>query len=405
MIGNHRGDRQLMRLMNTKLVLDAVRAADTISQAQLVRATRLSVGTIVRIVRTLKQRRLVEEVGPGESRVGRKPTQLRFCRRAHYVLAAELTPEETRLHLMDLVGEVVGQSSFAIKPGRDPEYFFRDLQDQTHKLLKQEKISLTKVVGLGLSVPGASDFHTGSLKASRHLGWHDVPLSQELQKALKMPVFVESEARSKLLAEHRWGAGAGANDLLLVEVGTGVGVSALLHGQIRRGRHNLAGELGQNIMLGFGERGLLLEDIASGTAMIEAAREAVRQDRPTLLRQRLKKDMTLRQALRELFVAAGEGDGVAEAIVGRAARALGIAISHQINVLDPDRVLLAGIVIAESGETFVRLVRESAMTGIWESARRGTQINVATLGQRAAILGAAGRVYDMLFDVRGPLLK
>ena len=70
-------NRQLMREVNTSLVLDLVRTNDSLSQAEIAKRTGLSAGTVASIVKELRSRNLVEEIGPGESTGGRKPTMLR----------------------------------------------------------------------------------------------------------------------------------------------------------------------------------------------------------------------------------------------------------------------------------------------------------------------------------------
>jgi N-acetylglucosamine repressor len=402
-----RGNRQLMRAMNTKLVLDRLRGANTLSQADLVQQTQLSVGTIVRIVADLKQRSLIEEVGPGQaSGAGRKPLQLRFCRDNRFVVGAELAPDEMTIALFDLGGTILNEMRYDLPPQAQPETIVTDFRTQLWQLLRSHRIARSKVAGLGMSTPGGADHETGHIMYSKHLEWHDVPLRDMLQEALKMPIFIDSHARTMTLAEHRWGAGKSATDMILVEIDVGIGIVAITRGQISRGRHSMAGELGQNIVTWDGHSSqtpLCLEDLASGKAMIQLADKRAEQ-KPKSPLHKLMDVPSLRRALRMLFDADADGDAIARQTIQSAARHLGIAIAQVINVHDPSHVILAGSVVSESRGVFSAHVRDAAMKHVFAADLRELTIEPAALDDRATLIGAATLVYDDLFAVDGAIV-
>ena len=87
MAGVRTGSRKLMRQLNTRLVLNAIRETDCISSVDITRQTRLSAGTVASVVKELSGRGYVEKIGQGESSVGRKPILLRFNPEAGYVIS------------------------------------------------------------------------------------------------------------------------------------------------------------------------------------------------------------------------------------------------------------------------------------------------------------------------------
>ena len=122
-----RTDRDLMRAMNTKLVLDVVRGVDMTSQADLIKATRLSTGTIVSIVRELRKLGMLADLGPGASRGGRKPTLLKLNSAAAVVLACRVGSNSATVGVLDLNGNILSRRDLVLAPGCGPEPFMAAL--------------------------------------------------------------------------------------------------------------------------------------------------------------------------------------------------------------------------------------------------------------------------------------
>ena len=394
--------------MNRTLVLEIIRSSESISQAELVGRTQLSVGTIVSIVRELKEGGFVHELGPGwsqsghRSKLGRRPVQLSFNSAARYVVAAEIGPDEVTMALMNLTGSIVRTSVFRIDAGRGPAVLFREFPSQLKQLLTEGKVDRARVVGVGVATPGITDATTGRLILSKHLGWRDVPLKQRLEALLRLPVLVDSEAPLMALGEQRWGAGRGAQHLVLVENDVGIGAGLFFNGKVVRGFQGMAGELGQDVNWttenqGDNEQGRILEDVASGTAMIESARQAHRQGRTKCMAELLEAPL-LRPGLRILYAAAGQGDQVAIEIVRRAAAFMGAALANIINLLDPELIILAGSTITESKGMLLTLIREHARKHVLNAPNRLIRIEEGLLGDRASLVGAATLVYDHFFS-------
>jgi predicted NBD/HSP70 family sugar kinase len=407
MAETRRGNRQLIRSINTGLVLDALRAADTLSQADLVRQTKLSVGTIVRIVADLKSRGLIDEVGPGEAvGAGRKPLQLRFNRTSSYVVGAEFAPDEVTIGILDLGGKILHEMRYGLAKVPMPEAFVDDFRTQLWAMLKQHRIARKSIAGLGISTHGAADYASGRIMFSRHLGWREVPLRDMLSDALKMPVVLDTHARTMTWAEYRLGAGEGATDLLVVEVDAGVGIVAIMDGRMIRGRHSMAGELGQNVIVSpdrIENHPPDIEDLASGKAMVETAakRAAKKLDSPL---HGIDQMPSLRRAMRRLFDAGTDGDPIAREVIETAAYYLGVGIANAVNLYDPNRVILAGSAISESRGMFVAHVRDVIKRFMFAPDQRSLLVQPAALGDRATIIGAATLLYDHLFDVDGAIV-
>jgi len=157
------------------------------------------------------------------------------------------------------------------------------LADTVGRALKDARLESGDVVGIGVGVPGPLDPVTGVVHNCPNLGptWDNVPLADRLQSLLGRPVVIENDVNVGALAEYLHGAGQGADTMLAIFVGTGIGGGLICDGELVRGARNSAAEVGHMVLLadgplcGCGQRGHA-EALASRTAIDRDIRAAVR---------------------------------------------------------------------------------------------------------------------------------
>ncbi|MBT3287290.1 MAG: ROK family protein [Victivallales bacterium] len=391
-----RTDRSRMRALNTQLVVDRIRGAEATSQADLIQATKLTTGTIVSIVRDLCRRGLVVRAGQGVSRGGRRPTLLRLNHSAATVLCCQVGSDTATVAVLDLGAEILARRDLTIERERGPEAFMAALVTCLQDLLRTHAPVDSCIAGLGLSLHGAVDAHRGVMLFSEHLGWRDVPFGDQLQQALGVPVFAEGETRTMTLAERRQGAAQGAQDFVLVELDTGIGMVQVLEGKLCRGRHHLAGELGFTVWdtaepAAGGQRPRVLEDIASLRALCHQAEQV--PEVVAAVAGQPPGGTTEAMWLQGLVSASLAGHAAAREILDNATHALGIAIANIVNLLDPELVLLTGRLVYAADGALVDPLCSCIQRHLLD-ARRAPRIECAVLGTDAALLGAAGLVID-----------
>ena len=195
------------------------------------------------------------------------------------------------------------------------------------------------------------------------------------------------------MAEHRLGAGRGCDHVVLVTLGTGIGGGLVVDGEVVRGAHGFAGEIGHMVVdpsgppCPCGGRGCW-ERLASGGGLGRLAREAAAAGN-------LRRVVALAggdpEAVRGEHVtrAAEAGDAEALAVVGELGRWVALGLANLVAVLDPERIVLGGG-LAEMGELLLEPVRrgfDGAVEG--GAARPPVQIVAARFGERAGAVGAA----------------
>jgi len=203
------------------------------------------------------------------------------------------------------------------------------------------------LAGVGVGAPGVIDSVDGTVRQAPNLhGWMEpFGVADALSTALEgVPVAVDNDVNVGTLAEHRLGAGQGADNLLGVFAGTGIGAGVILDGRLRRGPTGATGEIGHMIvrrggrLCGCGGRGHL-EAYAGRAAMERRARDLERKGRDTVL-----VDLAPgRRMTSGVFVKAlAAGDSVAVELIDEAVGALGVAIASAVSLLDIPLVVVGG---------------------------------------------------------------
>lgn len=323
--------REAMRSANQLAVFDAVHRHGPISRVELAGALRLSAASVTHITGELIERGLVFEAREAESTgVGRRKVLLEVDYEHAYVVGVKVSNAAVHAAETDLKGEV---RAARVDPlaSSEPDAVvaqvvasFRELQARCEG----------NVVGLGVSVPGSVDPVTGTVSYSPLLGWKDVRLAERLESVCGVPVVLENDVNCLAAAEAWFGHGHEAGDFLVVTLGRGVGLGIVIDGNLYRGPHGGAGELGHVVLEPGG-----LEAAHSMAGTVEAY---------------LSDDGLVKQArgavaafpdagkVEALLALAEEGDEEARRLYRHAGALLGQVLGMLVNLFAPALVVLAG---------------------------------------------------------------
>ncbi|MBP0457639.1 ROK family protein [Streptomyces montanisoli] len=242
------------------------------------------------------------------------------------------------------------------------------------------------VTGVGIGTGGVVDHARGVIVSATGLlhGWAGTRVADELHARLGLPVAIDNDGNALALGEHRFGAGRGHQDVLYVAVGTGIGGALVLGGELRRGAHHSAGELGHQPAPGAegrpcscGGRGHI-EAAASGPSITAAYRERSGDTQVT--------------DLRVVAARAAAGDGQAAGAIEEAATILGKVVAGLANTVDPEAVVIGGGV-AQLGPILWPPLETGFRAGTLPPLA-DVPVLPALLGPTAAIVGAATLVAD-----------
>jgi predicted NBD/HSP70 family sugar kinase len=372
-----------LRRSNLALVLDQLRRCGPRSRSQLVTGTGLTRSAIAGLVGELEALSLViEEPSESDGRPGRPSPVVRIDDRSIGALAIEVFVDEVGAAIVALDGSVVSSVRLARSRDRvntdDTIADIAVLLDQLDDLAAADEKRL--LIGCGVSVPGLVRDIDGLVVAAPNLGWIDVALDDMLSPVLAddLPISVGNDADLGAVAESRFGAAVGSDQMIFVSGEVGVGGGLVADGRRVVGANGFAGEIGHFPVNPDGER------CRCGSI---GCWETEVGERALLARAGLDPDGG-RAAVDDLLERAEAADPAVVAALAVEARWLAIGIAGLVNVLDPDTVVLGGLFARILPLLRVSLDEELASRR-HPAPRSNVLVVGAALGARAVTVGAA----------------
>ena len=371
-------------------VLDLVWKRREVSRAEIARHTGRSRSTISEVVARLLDTGLVEEVGSGESRGGRRPILIGFRDAAGVILGVDLGATHVSVILTDLRGSVLAWQDRAYPVRTDPGGAGKLVVELCRDCLMEWNGDEGLLIGIGVAVPSPVDPESPDRVLERiHPAWRGRAILDRLDAAFGAPVFVDNDANLGAVAERWWGKALGVDDFLYLKVATGVGAGLMIGGGIYRGSTGVAGEIGHIVVdpkgpgCVCGSNGCLATFVGT-RALVERTRDLLRSSPPSSL---VGTDLNIKI----IEDAALADDPVALRVVHEAAQHLGIALAGVLNLLNPGSVVVGGS-LARAGDRLLVPLREAVLRRTLVTSAAAAEIVVSELGPRATALGAATHV-------------
>jgi glucokinase len=224
-----------------------------------------------------------------------------------------------------------------------------------------------------------------------NLGWRDLPLRDLIADRVGLPAALDNDANCATLGEWWTGAARGAENVVGITLGTGIGGGLILGGRLYHGASNVAGEVGHTTIETQGRRCACgnygcLEAYASGPNIAMRAREAIESGETSMLTDMTDGDLDAITA-QTVYDANDRGDLVAREVVRETARFLGAGVANLLNVYNPDVVVLAGGV-ARAGEALFTPLRAEVRRRAFKPAVDAARIVPGVLPGTAGVVGA-----------------
>ena len=369
----HPSSQAALREANRRRVLTCLQAAGAMTQVELARATSLSPATISNIVRELDGAGLLH-VSPTVSS-GRRARAVTVNPRAGIAAGIDFGRRHVRVVVADLAHEVLGEHEELLAAHLPADEAISLTLALLDGLLAELGLERTALVGVGAGLPGPVDGRTGEVGASSVLPeWVGLVPAAALGARLGVPVTVDNDANLGVLAEARWGAAQGEDNVVYLKVSSGIGAGLLLGGQLYRGQSGTAGEIGHTtidedgIVCRCGSRGCL-ETVASVPVILELLRHSYG-------------DITIEQVLAQ----ARQGDTGCRRVIEDVGRHIGAAVANMCNLLNPGLVVVGGA-LAPAADLLLDPIRYAVRRYAIPTAS-GTRVVVSALGPRATALGA-----------------
>ena len=351
----------LLRNLNERTVLEAIRTGAPISRAQISRRSGISKPTVSLALQSLLETGLVREAERGPDGPGYGALYFEPVADAALVLGLDLGARFVRGALCDLAGSVRARQDVELNVAAVGDAV--EAIERLHSsLLDSSALDPERVDSVVVGVPGVVQSDTGILRLAENVaGLEGRPFASELQSALGLPVTLENDINLAALGEQWHGVARGVDDFVFLSVGTGMGAGLVLGGELHRGRHGAAGEI---------DFALVGVDESLDPSALQIAELASR--------------FAARQAdARALFGAARNGDENARAVVGEIARRIALHLAPIAAVADVELVVLGGGIGANGDLLLDPIGRQLA-----EWLPFPPRLEVSTLGEAAVLTGA-----------------
>ena len=373
----------------------------TATRTDIIQRTGLNPASVSHALRLLLNRGTVLKVGERQSNGGRPSDVLALNPEAGYFAALDLEGRSIRFALSNFVGDIRCRWEEDFEQGK-PLRLDKLTAGVSRILQDLDEQQRSRVVAAGVSYPGLLD-PEGRLTAF-NLGWRKFPFLTELRQALHLPVFAEHDKHSCVMAERWLGCAQDYRNGLFVIVERGIGLGVFLDGKPVDGWRGTVGELGHCIvepdaddLCGCGRRGCV-ESIASSGNIVRQYRERVGEAGSGYRR------------VTDVFEQARCGDETAQAVLDRAGKALGRALSYAIQFLNPEIVILGGDIIAGE-DVLLPIVKEEIIRCTLPEVLSGVKITLSSLGLDIRLRGAVSMAFrtslrnpDLLEKMCAPVL-
>ena len=310
-----------------------------------------------------------------------------------YVIGIDVGGTNVKLGLFDGGMQLVSELKYLTDKDATANELMNYLAQQVQALVEKAGLKLRDVKGVGAAFPSSVDFRRGvTLESINIVSLNDQPVREMLEKRLQLPVFVDNDANVATLAEHRFGAGRGYDNLIYATLATGIGGGLILNGQLFRGMHGLAGEIGHMFIsdstgypCGCGVSGCV-QSISSGIYMARYAMDRIKEGEESRI---LDYAGTLANVD---LVAVGRAlqmnDPLALEVVNRGAEYLG-RMFHNLNQIFDINIFVYGGGVTNLGHRFTDRMVASYRHHSLIDQKFPAKFLPAELGERAGIIGAA----------------
>lgn len=344
--------------------------------------TRLSKVIVSQIVNRFVESGIILEVAKGKSssKGGKRPVLLSFNREYRYVVGIDVGGTKIKTVLTDLDGNVLSQSDFSSKSVRSKRDFYVLLKEAVESFMNHRK----RILGIGVGVPGTVDSESGFVKYMPAFDLKDLDLKRDLERSMRLPVFVGNDVTLNALGELWKGVAKNYRNFLMVSLGTGTGAGIVINGELYEGSKGMAGELGYTVT--------------------DWSREKT-HDSPFGSLERWFSGYSFEWFLKSFnktvkeFFELSDTDEEFSKVLDEACEHLALAISNAICLLDPELVVIGGGIGYNQYERIVKRLLPVVEKVVPNEILERVEFKKAALADLGVCLGAVYLVQKEVFVI------
>lgn len=314
-----------------------------------------------------------------------------------YTIGIDIGGTSVKIGLVE-DGTILHRKVFKTEKGLPQEDSVALLCEKVSEFIFDHRVMKDALSGIGICSPGLIDSENGNVIYAANLKWKNLPLTEIVENALRLPCRLINDASAATLAEWLYGSGKGCDNLLMLTLGTGVGSGLIVNGQPVEGNKRQGLQFGHTViktngrLCSCGRRGCL-EMYASAQALVSSARKEAKKHRDSSLFRQVSGNLDEIDGLR-IFEEAKKGDAIASSVLEKYIADLGEGLLNFCNSLRPEKIIIGGGLSRQKEYLTDRLNRYISERKFGLEGSPAVLVKPATFDNDAGMIGAGSLFRD-----------
>jgi predicted NBD/HSP70 family sugar kinase len=390
----------LKRYRLRKMILRYLYEERFVSAAEVSQKISVSLPTAKTLLDELIALGAVMTSGIGDSRGGRKPALYSLVAEAFYVITIGIEHYSAKVAIFNSHNELVTEIRTIQTNVNHPD-LTEKLHNVSMKLIHEARIDETKVVAVGVYMPGLVNSVTGINYAIKNEAYQNI--GKTLQKRFGKTIYIDNDARMQALGEFIFGKAKDSCNALVINWSWGLGLGMILNGQLYGGSTGFAGEFGHikleenGILCYCGKRGCL-ETIASSQSILNMAIMGIEEGTISQLTTRFSDNLPSLTP-EDVVNAARSGDEFSISILNKVGNSFGKGLAVLIQLLNPEIIVLGGP-ISKAQQFILTPIQQTLNQDCLEKISSMVRIEISEIDDHSGLLGLCARLFQkVLGDV------
>lgn len=348
----------------------------------------LSVPTVTKLINELISDGFVLDLGKVETNGGRRPYIYGLNQDSGYFIGVDLKKFHINIGIINFKGTLIHHKmNIPFLFENTPEKL-TELCDIINQYIKNKKIPISKIINIGLNIPGRVNSTQGN--SFSFFYFEERPLTEIMEEKIGVKVSIDNDSRAMTYGEYLNGIVAGEKNVIFINLSWGVGAGLITNGNLIYGKSGFSGEIGHFPMFESeslckcGKKGCL-ETACSGSYIQQAIIQRIQNGDNSKLSQKVEKKGNV--TLQDIVEAALTDDPLCIELIEEVGQAIGRAIAGLINLLNPELVVIGGT-LSETGDFLMLPIRSSVKKHSLSLVYNDTELKLSKLGKKAGIIGA-----------------
>lgn len=391
---------QVRKAIAKKKIIKNLFYEGAMSNLELSKLLFMTPPSVTTLLNELIKDQIVGIRGQRNSSGGRKPAIYGLVPDFGYILSIDMDQYYTQMAIFNMQNEIVTNiKSFSLKLSNEKkvlEIFLAEIKN----FIKSSPIDLSKILGIGISIPGFVNTHLGINYTFMKYG--NKPLRKIIEEETGLPVFMENDASVMAIGESKFGLAKGKDNALVLKLGWGIGLGMILNGKLYRGHSGLAGEFSHipmvenGILCSCGKQGCLETEV-SALVLAQYAKEGIREGKISSLRTMVNEDLEKIES--DLVIeAANMGDQYSVQILSMLGYKLGKGIAILIHLFNPETIVLGGK-LSKANQFIMIPIQQALNKYCIPRLQDNTEIVISNLNGKSGLLGAVSLAMEKILNV------